>query len=87
MNTESPNDFFITLEYQEPHISEIDMCGGQRFRYVRDEGTVKAEMYLYKYKELMEIISSRMSEEQIRKKNEAVNKAYEQYQMLLKLAQ
>jgi hypothetical protein len=80
-----PDEFFITFDIQTFQ-EEVNGYGWTR-HYQTQEAIVKIEMYAPLFKEMRAILEQQYAEEQVRKKNEVVNNAYEQYLILLKLAQ
>lgn len=81
------NEYLTSYQYNQPTYIDIPTMGGAVHRVVRDQGSVRAELSFDSLRKLVVLHKTKVEEAKIRSKNEAVQHAYEQYQILLAMAQ
>lgn len=80
------NDYLMSVNAEYPQYHDVTVCGQMR-HFATGETIVKVEIAGSRFRKLAEIVSDYHVAEEVRAKNDTVNKAYEHYQLLLKLAQ
>ncbi len=81
------DEYLRSYQYNNPNYTDITTIGGGVHRMILDQGSVTAELSFDSLKKLVVLHKTKVEEAKIRSKNAAVQHAYEQYQILLAMAQ
>ena len=84
MQMEFIKQYFLSVDVKH-NIQEFSSYNSYRVPFVAGESIVEAKLLISKYRELIEHYTKMVTEEQIRKNNPAVAKAYDEYMLLLSL--